>query len=97
MLTTGSALTWSMDSTAVVHRDSMGTDVKKVFFFFFYLFPSTKLNSRKKDIDIFLKKYKEYIKLTLFRAGFFGSFQTREGSVPPTPVTSRILYFKQQQ
>ena len=51
MLTTGRALTWSMDSTAVVHRDSMGTDVKKVFFF--YLFSSTKLNARKKDIDIF--------------------------------------------
>ena len=34
MLTTGRALTWSMDSTAVVHLDSMGTDVKKVFTFY---------------------------------------------------------------
>ena len=34
MLTTGRALTWSMDSTAVVHRDSMGTDVKNVFTFY---------------------------------------------------------------
>ena len=50
MLTTGRALTWSMDSTVVVHRDSMGSDVKKVFIFCLLLF--TKLNERKKDIDI---------------------------------------------
>ena len=54
MLTTGRALTWSMDSTAVVHRDSMGSDVKKVFIFCLLL--STKLNERKKDIDIKKKK-----------------------------------------
>ena len=35
MLTTGRALTWSMDSTAVVHLDSMGTDVKKVSIFYY--------------------------------------------------------------
>ena len=54
MLTTGRALTWSMDSTAVVHRDSMETDVNKVFIFCLLL--STKLNDSKKDIDIKKKK-----------------------------------------
>ena len=61
MLTTGRALTWSIDSTAVVHRDSMETDVNKVFIFCLLL--STKLNDRKKDIDI--KKKKKKLRSTL--------------------------------